>query len=91
MILISLIRMEELQKATLRACYAKFGPFCLNNGWPEKYKSVPPEVRSFFPVRDKLITSNNIVMKSQRVVMPDALCTTYIVQDTLGLMPQYSG
>ena len=64
---------------------------CINNGWPEKYKSVPPEVRLFFPVRDKLITSNNIVMKSQRVVMPDALCTTYIVQDTLGLMPQYSG
>ena len=61
---------------------------CINNGWPEKYKSVSPEVRSFFPVRDKLITSNNIVIKSERVVVPEALCATYIVQDTLGLMPQ---
>ena len=61
---------------------------CINNGWPEKYKSVSPEVRSFFPVRDKLITSNNIVIKSERVVVLEALCATYIVQDTLGLMPQ---
>ena len=27
-------------------------------------------------------------MKSQRVVVPETLCTTYIVQDTLVLMPQ---
>ena len=59
---------------------------CINNGWPEKYKSVSPEVRSFFPVREK--TNNNIVMRSQRSVLPEALYATYIVQDTPGLMPQ---
>ena len=48
------------------------------NGWPSKLKSVTPDVKVYFPVRDELIVDNGVILKGLRVVVPNSLPKEYI-------------
>lgn len=55
----------ETQRHTLvdQAVMQKVTHF-ISNGWLAKPESVPPEVQSYFPIRDKLIMDDRIFLKA---------------------------
>ena len=48
------------------------------NGWPSKLKSVTPDVKVYFPIRDELIVDNGVILEDLRVVVPNFLRKEYI-------------
>ena len=52
----------------------------ITDGWSGKNKSVPPDIKPYFPIRDELIVGNGIIFKGLRVVVPLALCKEYVQQ-----------
>ena len=50
----------------------------LANDWPSKLKSVTPDVKVYFPIRDELTDDNGVVLKGLRVVVPNSLPKEYI-------------
>ena len=72
--------MEELQRHTLQDPVMQKVAHFITNGWPAKFKSVPPEVRPYFTIRDELIVDNGIILKGLRVVVPQTLCKEYVQQ-----------
>ena len=52
----------------------------ITDGWPAKNKSVPPDIKPYFPIRDELIVDNGIIFKGLRVVVPLALRKAYVQQ-----------
>ena len=74
---ISPARMEELQRHTLQDPVMQKVAHFITNGWPAKLKSVPPEVRPYFTIRDELIVDNGIILKDLRVVVPQTLRKEY--------------
>ena len=48
------------------------------NGWPSKLKSVIPDVKVYFRIRDELIVDNGVILKGLRVVVPNSLPKEYI-------------
>ena len=48
------------------------------NGWPSKLKSVTPDVKVYFPIRDELIVDNGVILTGPRVVVPNSLPKEYI-------------
>ena len=71
----------ETQRRTLadQAVMQKVTHF-ISNGWLAKPESVPPEVQSYFPIRDKLIMDDRIFLKGLRVVVPQTLLKEYLRQ-----------
>ncbi|CAB4023814.1 Hypothetical predicted protein [Paramuricea clavata] len=52
----------------------------IRSGWPAKYREVPRELAEYFSVRDELVIDNGVILKSQRVVVPESLRRVYIEQ-----------
>ena len=76
---ISADRMTELQRETLAdATMQKLAKF-IKEGWPGHERSVPPDVKPFFPFRDELVVENDVIMKGPKAVVPKSLQSTYIV------------
>jgi len=42
-------------------------------GWPENIKDVPTPIRQYWSFRDELSVEDGVVMKGQRVVIPDSM------------------
>ena len=71
-------RMTELQQQTLSdPSMQKLARF-IKEGWPEHERSVPPDMKAFFPFRDELVIENDIILKGQRAVVPVSLQSSYI-------------
>ena len=66
---ISPTRMEELRKTTNTDPEMQKLVQVVRNGWPTKYRDVPPEIASYFRVRDELLVDNGLIQKSQQVVV----------------------
>ena len=77
---ISPMRMAELQRHTLADPVMQKLAHFITDGWPAKNRSVPPDIKPYFPIRDELIIDNGIIFKGLRVVVPLALCKEYIEQ-----------
>lgn len=71
-------RMTELKDVTLKDTTMQKLKHYITNGWPDHQRSIPPELHPFFAFRDELVLENDIVMKGQRVVVPEELRSTYI-------------
>ena len=48
------------------------------NGWASKLKSVTPDVKVYFPIRDALIVDNGVILKGLRGVVPNSLHKEYV-------------
>ena len=77
---ISPTRMEELRKITSTDSTMQKLVQVIRGGWPEKYREVPCELAEYFSVRDELVIDNGVILKSQRVVVPESLRSVYIEQ-----------
>ena len=75
---ISPLRMAELQSHTLADPVMQKVAHFIANGWSSKLKSVPPDVKAYFPIRNELIVDNSVILKGLRVVIPNSLCKEYI-------------
>ena len=49
----------------------------IKEDWPGHERSVPPDVKPFFPFRDELVIENDVIRKRQKAVVPKSL-QTYI-------------
>ena len=75
---ISPARMTELQRETLAdPSMQKLGKY-IKDGWPTYERSVPSDLKPYFPFRDELVVENDVIMKGQRAVIPVALRQVYI-------------
>ena len=77
---ISADMMAELQRETLAdATMQKFAKF-IKEGWQSvpHERSVPPDVKPFFPFHDELVVENDVILKGQKSVVPKSLQSTYI-------------
>ena len=75
---ISADRMTELQRETLAdATMQKLAKF-IKEGWSGLERSVPPDVKPFFPFRDELVVENDVILNGQKAVVPKSLQSTYI-------------
>ena len=81
---ISPARMAELQKHTLADPVMQKVTHFISNGWPAKFKSVPPEAQPYFPIRDELIVDDGVILKGLRVVVPQTLRKEYLRQLHMG-------
>ena len=43
------------------------------DGWPDRQRDVHPQLRSFWAYRDELVADDGIVLKGNRIVMPESL------------------
>ena len=43
------------------------------DGWPDRQRDVHPQLRSFWAYRDELVGDHGIVLKGNRIVMPESL------------------
>ena len=77
---ISPTRMEELRKITSTDPTMQKLVQVIQSGWPAKYREVPHELAEYFSVRDELVIDNGVILKSQRVVVPESLHCVYIEQ-----------
>ena len=77
---ISPARMAELQKHTLADPVMQKITHFISNGWPSKSKSVPTEAQPYFPIRDKVIVDDGVILKGLRVVVPHTLRKEYLRQ-----------
>ena len=74
---ISPTRMEELQLITSTDSTMQRLAELVRHGWPMKCRDVPVDLAPYFPVRDELLVDNGIVLKGQRVVVPESLRRSY--------------
>ena len=74
---ISPTHMAQLQRHTLADPVMQKLAHFITDGWPAKNKSVPPDIKPYFPIRDELIVDNGIISKGLRVVVPLALAKTH--------------
>ena len=50
----------------------------IKESWSGHERSVPPDVKPFFPFRDKPVIENDVILKGQKAVLPKSLQSTYI-------------
>ena len=52
----------------------------IETGWPTKFRSVHPDIRPFYAYKDELTVINDVVYKSEKVIVPQSLRMDYIRQ-----------
>ena len=65
-------KQEEIRVETSVDVQLRLVIKCIVNGWPE-YKSLPEEIKSFWPYRHELTIIDGIVYKNNQIVMPCSL------------------
>ena len=70
---ISDIRMNELKQVTSGDMTLQMIVKYICQGWPADKSLVPNEVKPFWGIRDELYTAEGLVLKGDRVVVPQAM------------------
>ena len=75
---ISSERLSQLQKAMEQDPVMQTSKTTILTGWPEQREEVPIHIREFWNFRDQLSLYNGVLFKSQRLIIPKALCLEVI-------------
>lgn len=75
---ISSSRLKELQTHTAQDPVLRHVCCILKSGWPSSQSKLPVEIREYFPFRDELTIDEDVLMKGQRIVVPESLRSEYI-------------
>ena len=69
-------RLEELRCATEKDAVMQTLAATIQNGWPEKVDDVDMSIKVYFDVRDTLTTCDGLILKGERLVIPQSMrCT----------------
>ena len=49
-------------------------------GWPQHQRTLKPELQAYYPFRDEITTSNGILLKGQKIIVPETLRDEYAKQ-----------
>ncbi|CAH2108833.1 unnamed protein product [Euphydryas editha] len=72
-------KLKELQEYTVKdQTLSQIMQYCLN-GWPEHKRSVSQSVKYYFNLKDQLYVIDNIVFKSNCIIIPESM-RDYILQ-----------
>ena len=71
-------RMEQLHDACIDDTDYRLLARTIQNGWPERSRSVPASLKEYYNVRDELSVEDDLVFRGQRVVVPRQLRAEYI-------------
>ncbi len=74
---ISSSRLKELQTHTAQDPVLRHVCCILKSGWPSSQSKLPVEIREYFPFRDELTIDEDVLMKGQRIVVPESLRSEY--------------
>ena len=77
-------KLPELQAATATDPALSLLRKMINNGWPDKSKSIPHLIQPYFAVRDELSVQDGIVLKGNKVVIPSSQRARLIQQGHRG-------
>ena len=49
-------------------------------GWPDTLQEVPPAIRCYWSFRDVLFIEDGLILKGQRLLIPNSLCEDILEQ-----------
>ena len=70
---ISAARLEHVQKETEKDQTLQKVKRYIMNGWPKSKNDVDPSVKPYYMIRDDLSYVHNLILKDQRIVVPNVL------------------
>lgn len=73
-------RIEELRHSTQADAVCKRLMDTILAGWPDSYKEVPHDIRSFYAMRDELTVDDGLILRGQTYVIPHSLQKYYLTQ-----------
>ena len=56
----------------------------VKDGWPRSMKNIHKDIRCYFPMRDELSISENLVLRGERIIVPSMLRRDYLARIHLG-------
>ena len=66
-------RLQEIRRKTGKDKTLQIFKTVILQGWPAERKDAPVQVTSYFSVRDELSVQDGLILRSERVVVPQAL------------------
>ncbi len=66
-------KVKDLQQETAQSPVLQELTRIIVNGWPERMKDLPSQHREYWSCRDELSVQDGIVMKGQRVLIPECM------------------
>lgn len=66
-------RMESIRSATAADSDLQSVIKLMRSGWPEYYGNVPPNIRAYVKMKNKLSEANGLLIRGSRIVFPQAL------------------
>ena len=81
--------MSSTRQIELRDCAANDPGYMklyttVKDGWPRSMENVHKDIRCYFPTRDELSISENLVLRGERIVVPSMLRQEYLARIHLG-------
>ncbi|XP_049271184.1 uncharacterized protein K02A2.6-like [Rhipicephalus sanguineus] len=76
-IVTSSVHINDLRIATAEDCKLQQVAQCVQATWPTK-KTLSPELRPYYDVREELSVVDGLLMRSERVVVPAKLTATFV-------------
>lgn len=70
--------LQEIEEATSSCHIINKLKYYIKNGWPKDNKNIEPELKPYFPVKDDIHCTNNIIFMSNRVIIPQSLRRKYL-------------
>lgn len=52
----------------------------IRKGWPVHMNDAPPDLHPYFAFREELVIDDDIIMKGEKIVVPDRLRSDYMIQ-----------
>jgi hypothetical protein len=77
---ISETRREQLSKATASDSTCGQLVRMIRDGWTNEYKHAPKQVQPYYAYRDELTVQDGLIVKGERVVIPESLRQEYLVE-----------
>ena len=66
-------RLSQLREETKRDMELQVLSDTIQQGWPDRYKSAPVEIRKYWSVRDRLTILDGVLFMGQRFVVPSCM------------------
>ena len=75
---ISDVRIAEFREETSKDLILQMVQKYVNQGWPDNKNAVPLEGRPFWCVRDELYVSEGLVLRREKLIVPNSLCRSML-------------
>ena len=80
MVRFSTDRLNKICRATTDNATLRQLTSMIVKGWPDTLQEVPPAIRCYSSFRDRLFIEDGLILKGQRLLIPNSLCEDILEQ-----------